>query len=307
MEKKYTIEVPIYSNPLPRLIEINHDQDIGIIMYGGVPDSPFNGGRLNYCLDGVDLNNRSFPQLDKDQLEKISEKFFRTVEEANRNGLPFFYALTNMYVSAEELNEKNLQPLHRLVKWGQTYGVKNGAILYNGLLEDRVRRLFGDQLTYVSSCTKYVSPLKILSPAETLDMYIRDSERYDYVVMTPQDSRRESQIKRVLAASRCPVIAICNSYCSYACNSYYHYDYSSKENKKSLLRIRLWDILTGSCRFFIPRAFTCSAVRLMFRPVDLENITRMQLAAGITHFKLGRGYGSERIDQLVALLKGPSL
>ncbi len=302
MNKKYTIEVPIYSSPLKHLIKFNRLKNINIIMYGGVPDSPFNGGRLNYSLDGLFIWNRFSFGLTKKQLKRAETKFYKTVTKANENGIPFFLAFTNMFVSPQELNGDNLYPVKWLVESSQKYGVKNGIIVNNNILEESIRQRYGHKLFYVSSCTKYVSSHKLLSPQETLKMYIEDSSKYDFVVLTPQDSRRESLIKDVLRDSKCGVIAICNSYCANNCNSYHHYEYTSKMNKKSVNSIGNISTLLGAFNFTIKRALNCSAFFQPFRGGNIENIAEMQLKSGITNFKLGRGFGADFLDHLVSLI-----
>ncbi len=304
MNKKYSIEVPIYASPLKHLIELNRAEDISIVVYGGVPDSPLNGGRFNYSLDGLFLWNRPFFSLTKSQLSRALAKFYKTLEEANKNGIAFRIAYTNMFVSPDELNEGNLYPVERLVESSKKYGVKNGLMLNNKLLEDRIRQKYGDKLVYVSSCTKYVSPHKILTPHETLNMYLEDSKKYDFVCMTPQDSAREHLIKDVLlGGDKNKIIAICNSVCTNRCNSYYHYEYISKENKRSLITVANMSILSGIFSYVARRPPRCSAFRQVFGRVGLENMAKMQLRAGIVNFKIGRGFGAKLIDPLVSLIR----
>ncbi len=302
-DKEYTIEVPIYSNPVKHLIKLNRLKGINSIMYGGAPDSPLNGGRLNYSLDGLFIWNRFSFGLSKRQLAGVSTKFYKTVAKANENGIPFFLAFTNMFVSPQELNEENLYPVKWLVESSEKHGIKNGVIINNKLLEDFIRKECGNKLAYVSSCTKYVSPHRILTPQETLNMYIKDSAYYDFIALTPQDSRREGLIKDVLRGSKCEIIAICNSYCSCNCNSYYHYEYTSNLNKKSLHKIGNIGIWASAFNFIIKRALRCSAFFQPFCRGNIEVIAEMQLRAGITNFKLGRGFGADFLDQLVSLIK----
>ena len=292
----------MYASSLDHLIELNQLDAIRIIMYGGFPDSPLNGGRFNYSLDGFFLYDRLFFRLTEKQLSKLRDTFDKTVTRANQNRIPFLIAYTNMFVGQDELNEENLKPVQRLVESGQKYGVKNGVILNNKLLEETLRQRYGEELLYVSSCTKYVSPDRILSPQETLRLYLADSGTYDYIVVTPQDSRREKLLKDVLRESKGEVIAICNSYCANACNSYHHYAFMSRENKKSLLDIRIQEVVAGAIRFIAPRVTTCSSIRHVFCKVNSKDIAKMQLKAGIVNFKLGRGLGDHSLDQLVSLI-----
>jgi len=313
MNKKYTVEVPIYASPVEHLVKLNRLEGIQIVMFGGVPNSPLNGGRFNYGLDGFFLWNRLFFNLTRSQLSKISSNFYKVVTEANQGGIPFYIAFTNMFVSQEELNEENLAPVARLVASSKKYGVKNGVILNNKLLEDFLRRKYGDSLLYVSSCTKYYSPRKILTPRETLSMYLRDSGAYDFICLTPQDSRRQDLIKDVLAESKSKITAICNTYCGDRCNSYHHYAFISKENKRRLLASGAKEILSGAFQmidiigrafaFIIPRTLTCTAFRTQFCPVDIKKFLWMQLNAGVTNFKLGRGFGDRSIDLVVSLIR----
>lgn len=302
MFKKYIIEVPLYSRPVEYLSRINSSEDIGIIVFGGFPDSPFNGGRLNFSLDGLFLWDRMFFRLERKQLERVTAKFYETVAKINELGMSFCAACTNIFVSEEELNEANLYPIQWLVESSQKHGIKNGVILNNALLEGHIRRKYGDKLLYISSCTKYVSPYKILSPRDTMLMYQEDSGKYDGIVLTPQDSRRENLIKNVVRENRSRIIAIVNSYCSNNCNAYHHYAFTSKQNKISLLRRLVdWQVLPAVVRF-LPYTLKCAVYWKMFCPGKIEKIAAMQLNAGIVNFKLGRGMGVESLEKLVALI-----
>jgi len=307
MNKKYSIEVPIYSSSIKHLIELNQLEDIDIVMYGGVPNSPLNGGRLNLVLDGLFIWNRFFLRLTKKQLSKALSNFYSTITKANQNGIPFRIAYTNMFISHEELNEENLYSVKWLVESSQKYGVKNGVIIYNKLLEDFIRQKYGDKLVYVSSLTKYFSPHKILTPQETLSMYLEDSRRFDFITITPQDSRRENLLKDLLRDSKCGIIALCNSYCAYHCKSYYHYECFSHYNKKSLLTIDYtgMNFLATAFTFFMRQGYKCPTSILVFPPLrnaSFKKITKMQLNAGIVNFKLGRGLGMDFLNKLVSLI-----
>ncbi|OIO35941.1 MAG: hypothetical protein AUJ74_04460 [Candidatus Omnitrophica bacterium CG1_02_44_16] len=303
MRKKYSIEVPLYSSSIGHLAKLNRLADIEIVLYGGAPNSPLNGGRFNYVLDGLFLWNRFFFSLTKGQLARAIAKFYETLAKANQNGISFRLAFTNMFVSPEELNVENLYPVKWLVGSYQKYGVKNGVILNNKLLEGRIRQMYGDKLVYVSSCTKYVSPNKLFTPKETLSMYLEDSGKYDLICLTPQDSRRAGLIKDVLRENKSGIIAVCNSYCSNCCNSYHHYAAASKENKRSILSVGIIHIIVGAFAFILPRILTCTALRQQFCRVDIDKIAKMQLDAGIVNFKLGRGLGANLINRLIALIK----
>lgn len=305
MHKRFSIELPIYSNSIEHLAEIAQAGDIDIVVYGGVPNSPLNGGRLNFSLDGFLLNDKVSLKLSKKQLSKVLTSFYETVAKVNQSRISFRYALTNMYVSPEELNDENLDPVAQLVASSQKFGVKNGLMLNNPLLEDCLRKKYGDQLIYISSCTKYVVPERILTPRETINLYLKDSGKYDFICVTPQDSRRGSLLKEVLSQSQCEVIAICNSYCSNNCNSFHHYHYMSQLNKKSLLNLGLGQVLPGAFTFLYRKrqVFRCSAFRQILGSLDINEIAEMQLEAGITNFKIGRGIGADCLDQLVSLIR----
>ncbi|MCX5681497.1 MAG: hypothetical protein NT079_04380, partial [Candidatus Omnitrophica bacterium] len=107
MNKQYTIEVPIYSSPLEHLIELNRLKDINIAMYGGVPNSPLNGGRYNHSLDGLFLWDKLSFSVTKNQLSRALSNFYKTLTKANQNNIPFRLAYTNMFICNEELNEEN--------------------------------------------------------------------------------------------------------------------------------------------------------------------------------------------------------
>lgn len=303
MKKKYTIKAPLYSHPIEHFIKLNQLDDIGIVLYAGVPNSPLNGGRSNSILDGVFLSDRLFFSLTKKQLSRVLSKFYQTITKANQNGIPFFITFTNIFVSKEELTDENLSPVRFLADSFDKYGVKNGIIINNLLLENFIRREYGDKVSYVSSCTKYVSPDKILSPRDTLKMYLADDGKYDFIVLTPQDSRRKGLIEEVLKNCKTEIIAICNSYCANNCNSYHHYENLSRLNKKSLYSMRIADILASSLSFMLPRLTTCTMLRQPLSPLkELIKIVQMQLDAGIVNFKLGRVL-YQPIDHLTSLLQ----
>jgi hypothetical protein len=208
-----------------------------------------------------------------------------------------------MFVSEEELSEENLYPAKWLAENSRKYGVENGVIINNNLLEERLRKDCGNGLVYVSSCTKYVAPDRLLTPKETLNMYLEDCVRYDRVTLTPQDSRRSELIREVLRDNREKIIAITNSFCSFACNSYFHYEQTSKENKRSLLKVWDFGILTRLFAFIIPRAPKCSTFRHALGSFNIDQIARMQIEEGVANFKLGRGLGADLIDRLVSLIR----
>ncbi len=306
MSKPYTIEVPLYSRSVEYLAKINSSDDIGIAVYGGIPNSPFNGGRVNFVLDGLFLGNRLLFSLSRQQLERVTAKFYETVSKINERGMPFNAACTNIFIDQEELNETNLYPIQWLVESSQKHGIKNGVILNNALLEGHLRRKYTDKLTYISSCTKYVSPHKMLSPRDTMSMYQEDSGKYDFIVLTPQDSRRPKLISDVVRENKSRIMAIANSYCSNDCNTYHHYAYASKQNKISLSgKLTDWHLLAASVRF-LPFTLKCSAYWYMIFPLHVEKIAAMQLNAGIVNFKLGRGLGVEGLEKLVALIRRSS-
>jgi hypothetical protein len=206
-------------------------------------------------------------------------------------------------VQEDELNEKNLSPVEWLTNASMKYGVKNGVIINNKRLEACIRERFGDKLVYISSCTKYVSPHKLLTPRETKAMYREDIDNYDQVVLTPQDSRREDVVKEAVRFGGEKIVAIANSYCAYGCNSYHHYASMSRENKTSMLKLADWNVLMDGIKFLFPRMSQCSAFRHSITSVNVEKIAGMQIRAGIVNFKLGRGFGVDGFEKLVALIQ----
>jgi len=303
MSKDFFIEVPLYSRPVEYLAKINRTEDIGIMVYGGIPNSPFNGGRMNSALDGLRLWGRRGFSLSPQQLEYATAKFYKTVSQINGQGMAFCAVSTNIFVSPEELNAPNLNPFQWLVESSQKYGVKNGVIINNGLLEEHLRRKYGNSLVYISSCTKYVSKHKMLSPKDTMEMYKKDTAKYDFVVLTPQDSRREKLIRNMVGENKNKIIAIANSYCSNNCNSYHHYEYLSKQNKISLLRGAVNRQAVSWAVKFLTHTLNCSVYWHAFFPVEVEKIAAMQLEAGVVNFKLGRGLGAEKFEKLVELIR----
>lgn len=303
MRQRYLVEVPIYSKPVPYLAKLNCLDKIRMVVYGGVPDSPLNGGRFNYTLDGLFFWNRLFFRLTPKQRSCAIDRFYQTVSQVNQAGIPFLVAFTNMFVSPAELSEENLFPIQRIIEIGKKYGVTNGLILNNPVLEKYIRKTYQQQLIYVSSCTKYVLPDKILTPQETLSMYQNDIPAYDFVTLTPQDSRREDVLGKAVSLGRGKIIAICNSYCSYRCNSYHHYASMSLENKKSLLTVKDLEILLKAFTFIVPRASHCPALMQSMRKINVGELVKRQLRSGIVNFKLGRGFGADCVDQVISAIQ----
>jgi hypothetical protein len=303
MSKKYSIEVPLYSYSLNQLDRFNRLPDVAIRVFGGIPDSPLHGGRFNYTLDGQFLWDRFLFRMGRPQLDRVSDKFFRTVRMINAKGIPFHAVLTNLFVEANDLQDSALKPIRKLAELGETYGVRNGVIINNRVLEDRLRHDLGNRLAYFGSCTKYVAPDRILTPRETMTMYRADCRQYDAVIFTPQDSRRESLLKELALESQQKIIVIANTYCSNGCNCYDHYAYISRQNKISMLKMSDFKVLFEAGQFVLARLFNCGAVKHCFFPINIRKTVRMQLRAGIVHFKLGRGIGSGKLKELVELIR----
>ncbi|MFH0754476.1 MAG: hypothetical protein V2A70_07925 [Candidatus Omnitrophota bacterium] len=295
MPKKYTLEIPLYARPVEQLLKLNQSKHLAISVYGGVPDSPLNGGRNNGMIDGIFMWDRMLFALKRKQLERLTKKFYETVARFNAGGISFRLAYTNLFVEENELNETNLYPIQWLVESSRKHGVKNGIIINNTRLEAHVRRLYGDALVYISSCTKYVDPHRILSPKETKTLYMKDVAQYDYVVLTSQDSRRESVLKDMAEACSGRIMAIATSYCGFGCNSYDHYKFISQLNKTSLLKLSDWKAILMSVGFMVPHLPNCP----ILTPVNFEKIVIMQLNAGILHFKMGRGNGEYIFEKVV--------
>lgn len=307
MKKKYTIEVPLNSHPIKSLAKLNNNNNIQIYLYGGYPDSPLNGGRFNYTLDNIVIWSKLLFRISKKQLNKVREKFFQNIEQANKNNIPFLLAYTNMFVDDNELNNDNLAPIEKMIELAKQYNVKNGIIVNNIKLDKFLRDKYGDKLVYFSSCTKYVTKDKILSSTETLKLYKADLPKYDYVVLTPQDSRKADLINKFNADEKTKIIAISNSYCSNACNAYQHYEFTSIENKTSLTKVNDFKILSRTMKFAKQQRKVCSATKLAFKKLKIKEIIEMQIKAGIKNFKLGRGYGTEALNELVKLLSSSTL
>jgi hypothetical protein len=56
-----TLEVPMYAAPLDELAALREREGLAIILYGGFPDSPLNGGRTNIGLDGLSSRSDAVP------------------------------------------------------------------------------------------------------------------------------------------------------------------------------------------------------------------------------------------------------
>lgn len=302
MSKKYSIEVPLYSYSPDQLDRFNRLPEVAIRVFGGIPDSPLHGGRFNYTLDGQFLWDRFLFKMGRPQLDRVSDKFFRTVRMINAKGIPFHAVLTNLFVEAIDLEDAGLKSIRKLAELGEICGVRNGVIINNRALEDRLRDDFGDRLAYFGSCTKYVDPERILTPRETMTMYRADCGKYEAIVLTPQDSRRESLLRELARENQQKIIVIANTYCSNRCNCYDHYACISRQNKISVLKMSDLKVLFDAAQFTFSRLFICGAVKHCFLPINIRKIVRMQLRAGIVHFKLGRGIGAEKLKELVDLI-----
>jgi len=301
--KKYTIEAPLYSAPMESFAKTNRLDNIGVILFGGVPDSPLNGGRSNYMLDWLFLWDRFFLRLTKQQLSRLLSKFYDTITKANQNSIPVLITFSNIFISEEELTEENLYPLQFLVESSQKYGVKNGVIVNNKRLEEIIRQRHEDRLIYVGSCTKYVSSERLLSVRETQDLYQEDSGKYDYIVLTPQDSRRKRVIKNVLQNNKSKVVTLCNVFCSNGCNCYGHYEQFSLVNKKSLLTFRPTVDLVDMFKFLLSKVLQCPYYWKLFLVDEMKEMMKMQIKAGVTNFKIGRGFGRGALGLLVGFIQ----
>jgi hypothetical protein len=299
----HKIEVPLYAYPVDLLLYVMRSFHVAVSIFGGYPDSPFNGGRNNFLLDG-----KAPPQFEgecysKAFIEGVRSEFWDMIDEANRNGIPFFLTFSNMFCDPTELTPTNLEPIERLVQSGNRYKISNGVIINNAFLEQKIRHKYSGQLIFISSCTKYVLPDRLLSIQESIDWFLKDSSQYDYVVITPQLSRNKLALSQL--AQECPekFIAIANTYCSTLCNSYHHYEFTSRQNKIPLHLLRMQDEMVKASEIFAPHMEHCSAVKQINSDMRLQDKVRMQLEAGIRHFKIGRGIGQYCLEELAELIQ----
>jgi hypothetical protein len=296
----YTIEVPYNLEPLDNIIDIHENTNLNIIVYGGYPNSPFNGGRNNFVLDGykpagikdpLEIYTQIFAGNGLHIVTEAKEFFEESVRKVNFNGIAFHIVYTNMFFTENELNKDSIYPVEYLVEMGEKYNVKNGIVINNVNLETKIRELFGDKLHYVSSCTKYYDQERIIPTNEIIQRYIEDAQRFDYVVITPQDSKKE-RIMRILN-KKCPdkIMAVSNVLCGHNCNSYWHYDYISKENKKSLINASPENFMKTIQSFQMAYGTNCKADKPINHDSYNKDLVQKQLSAGITHFKIARGAG----------------
>lgn len=292
------VEAPLYSYPLEELLWTKFTAGVEIWLYGGYPDSPLNGGRNNFLLDGR-AAGKPFTET---SLAEACAAFWATVEEANRSGIPFLLAFTNLFCTPGELTRANLGPLERLAASGARHQVRNGVIINSALLEMTVRARFADALTLVASCTKYVRPDRLLSPPECCEALIRDARSYDHVTITPQLSRNREALERI--ARECPdqAIAIANAYCAESCNSYHHYAFTSQQNKIPLARFDAREEAAKMAAFAREHS-DCPALQEAQGGARVRDNVCGQLAAGIRHFKVGRGIGQDCLDELAGLIR----
>ena len=299
---RFALEVPLHSYSLQELAAITRRYPIRIDLYGGFPDSPLNGGRPNLVLDGLPRGPGCGTHPSEHAVAQARGMFFQAIEAANRQGIGFLVAFTNMFVEGKELNGENLAPVDWLARTGRSCGVRNGVILNSDRLREYLRWHYADDLRLVGSCTRYFTPERIATPLETIPRYLEDAGRYDLVTVTPQDSRRE-EVLRVLV-ERIPEAysAICNAYCADACNSYYHYAAISRKNKKPIRSQAFADILdltldvaVGSTR--------CPLMTGEIEHLDVAAIAAMQISTGVTRLKLGRGRGAGKLPEVLEVIE----
>jgi len=304
----FSIEVPVYAHPVSVLNGIMRRRGISISLYGGYPDSSLNGGRMNFCLDGyIPVGRILAPEKEENRkarsnlLAGAQTDYLERIETANRHRIAFNLAFTNYFVEPGELDEARLAPLDRLVESGARHQMRNGVIVANLTLENCLRKRYADALLYISSCTKYVVPERLLTLSEAMRLYRRDMDRYDLVVLTPQHSRNARVLRAMATLGSDKVVAICNSYCAATCNSYWHYEMIARHNKKSLLDYSA-DDLAAAAAAFQARYPKCTALKQAGRKMNVAQRVKRQLQAGITHFKVGRGFGDNCLEELVDLL-----
>ncbi len=312
----YTLEVPMYSAPIDYLLNLHKRSDMKVILYGSLPDSPFNGGRPNFLLDGVDGANRapgsdpgvastvmgSIMGFSQAKLDSAIAKFYETIEEANRQKMQYFLAATNYSVSESELTPENTEVFTRLADLGEKYGVRNAVIMVDATLEAFLRDKFGPRLMYISSCTKYYVHEKIVPWNETLAQYLADLKRYDRVVLTPQDSVSGRVMRDCCALDAEKVTAVADVLCDRTCNAHHHYAMISRHNKVPLRKMNIFSLLPMSSEY---ASLDCPVSAGRSRLPTLELRVPRQRDAGVRHFKIGRSFSTgmtASIDALVAAL-----
>jgi len=299
---KISMEIPLHIYPLCELVELGGHHPLQISLYGGFPDSPLNGGRLNVVLDGRREGVERTARPSEQTVADAREAFFETIEAANRQGIECLLAFTNIFIEEDELNDENLAPVDWLARIGRTHGVRNGVILNNDRLTEHLRRTHGGELRFVSSCTRYFTPERILTPLDTLPQYLEDAERYDLVTITPQDSRRVDVLEILVEKIPGSFVAIGNSYCDDGCNSYHHYEALSRMNKKPIGARGFADVLDLTLDVAV-HSMQCPLITGAIEHLDVAGITSMQISNGVTHIKLGRGRGAERVREIVEVIE----
>jgi hypothetical protein len=321
----YTVEVPMYSFPLPLLKELKDKGQLRVVLYGSLPNSPLNGGRPNFLLDGVDgaktavgpgvrtadatallkLAVTTLTGFQPQKLDSATTQFYERVEEANAAQIPFWIAATNLFISEAELAPENMQMFDRLIASGEKHGVKNAVIVASETLEKRLRETYGAKLQYVSSCTKYYEKDRFLPPKLTLPRYLEDLKTYDYVVLTPQDSYHAKLMKTVCDVDADRIIAVADVTCDRSCNAWDHYDMLSRNNKVPLTQIGLKHTIAFSREY---ATLECPIALGTTRAPDMATRIPICRKAGIKHFKLGRSFSadmSNSINGLIAALAAP--
>jgi hypothetical protein len=311
----YTIEVPLYTEPLQTLIDYSRYAGIDFNIYAGYPDSPFNGGRNNFLMGGYIPKHlcsqestvlHSFIGNRQALVDEAIESFCESLTKINQEGISFHLVMTNLFFQPEELTEKNLYPLRKLVECGKKCGVKNGVILYNDDLKKNLEKDYGDDLIFLGSCARYFDSDRMLSPQETMARYRKDLAQFDTVVLTPQDSFNRQIMEEMSPGNEARVMAICNILCGRSCESYWHFEVISKGNKTSIIDYTMDDVTSMLKRFDEKLQLQCRRTHPTNIHEHIRNNIILQLKAGITSFKIGRGYEKNASSPLKTLIQSIS-
>lgn len=310
-----SIEAPFYEvmgfydNP-KKLIS---PEGIHFMLYAGYPGSPLNGGRSNGKVDDkrfqpTSVNEIGFGRDEKDvrNLRKLQDYFIDSIQRANQEGVAVQLTYTNYFCIDSELNEENARPIRAMMESGRKTGVQNRFIVANAQIENWILSMGAERDDLVYSCTRFYFPDRKLSREERLAAYHKIAQDYGIVVLTPPDSNLPEQLAGLERDDLPKFVAVVNSPCAEACNSYWHYATHS-----------LWNIVTGSDpsspqypEFFrqyqeISKRNDNRCTR-EFDPADLDAKVGLLLSNGIRILKVARGHSQKILDDLLRSLSDGS-
>jgi len=266
---------------------------VGLVLYSGYPGSPLNGGRSNGGVDNTEIPirnaNRTTP-LTRDQQQRLADirqDYISRVFKANSLGVPVQLAYTNYFLLEKALeDEESARPIQALIESGHASGVKNDILVANPGIEAWSRKLAGERLSFVLSCSAFFRNDGIVPRDKRIQAYHEAACRYDKVVLTPADSILKEQLVRIRRETLPRMVGLVNSPCREECNSFAHYAVHSAWN---ILQYdpgnREYLSMYSNCllRLEAMRTVGCAGTR-----INIRRRVRVLLSCGVKMLKLGR-------------------